>query len=167
MLVAVCEDLQKDALQVIEMLERYRTEKQLDLEARVFDSAEELLDAFEPGAFQIVFMDVLLGGLTGVEAVRKIRSRDEDCAVIFITTSREPVRILTRDIRCAEVFKNLCVIHTVNEDVKAYTSIDALEEKLGGTPFLRCHRSYIVNPRRVTDLRLPLQAPKRHIAISA
>jgi len=39
MLVAVCEDLQKDALRVIEMLERYRTEKQLDLEARVFDDS--------------------------------------------------------------------------------------------------------------------------------
>jgi len=201
MQVAVCEDSQRDAQRIIEMLEVYRAEKQLDLQARVFDSAEALLDAFEPGAFQIIFMDVLLGGLTGVEAVRKIRARDEDCAVIFITVSegyavegfalrathyllkpveydmfcqamdrckeqtrqfaryievmvnREPVRILTREIRYAEVFKNLCVIHMVNNDVKTYTAIDTLEEKLGGAPFLRCHRSYIVNLRRVTDLR--------------
>ena len=201
MLVAVCEDSQKDALRITEMLERYCAEKQLDFQARVFDSAEALLDAFDPGAFQIVFMDVLLGGQTGVEAVRKIRARDEDCAVIFITVSeghavegfalrathylvkpvgydmfcqamdrckeqtqrfaryievmvnREPVRIPARDIRYAEVFKNLCVIHMVNNDVKTYTAIDTLEEKLGGAPFLRCHRSYIVNLRRVTDLR--------------
>ena len=201
MQVAVCEDSQRDAQRIIEMLEVYRAEKQLDLQARVFDSAEALLDAFEPGAFQIIFMDVLLGGLTGVEAVRKIRARDEDCAVIFITVSegyavegfalraahyllkpveydmfcqamdrckeqtrqfaryievmvnREPVRIPARDILYAEVFKNLCVIHTVNDDVQTYTAIDTLEEKLDGAPFLRCHRSYIVNLRRVTDLR--------------
>ncbi len=201
MRIAICEDIPKDTRRLADMLKRYELENRLELTMDVFENAEALLDAFVPQQYQILFMDVYLGGLTGVEAIREVRKRDEDCAVIFITTSeshavegfslrathylikpveydalciamerckdqvnrfaryievmenRESVRIKMRDILYAEVFKNYCVIHTTGGDIKAYMTIDALAEKLGGTPYLRCHRSFLVNLRRVTELR--------------
>ena len=87
MRVAICEDLEKDAGILCDMLEAYRAKHGLYMEIEVFSSAEELLAAFAPGRFQILFVDVFLQTLTGVDAVKKIREQDEDCAVIFVTIS--------------------------------------------------------------------------------
>ena len=200
MRIAICEDLEKDAHALRDMLEAYRAKHGLYMEIAVFSSAEELLAAFVPGYFHILFMDIFLKNLTGVDAVKKIRAQDEDCTVIFVTVSdshavdgfalraahylikpldfasfcqamerckeqvdrfsrsievlenRAPVRVRIRDILYAEVFKNFCIIHTPGRDIKAYLSIDALESELEGESFFRCHRSYLVNLRRVVDV---------------
>ena len=42
-----------------------------------FGSSEELLEAFRPGKFDLLLMDIYMDGMTGVEAVQKIREMDE------------------------------------------------------------------------------------------
>ena len=182
------------------MLEAYRMKHGLSIEIQTFESAEELLSAFVPAKFQIIFMDIYMDKLSGVEAVKKIRACDEDCSVIFVTVSdahavdgfalraahylikpidydsfcaamerckdqidrfakcivvlenREPVQVRIRDILYIEVYKNYCLLHLQGRDIKSYTSIDALESALAEESFHRCHRSYLVNLRRVTGL---------------
>jgi DNA-binding LytR/AlgR family response regulator len=178
------------------MLGAYRDEQRIDLETQVFPNAEELLAAYEPGHFHILFLDIYMDGMTGIDAAHQIRGMDEECALIFTTTSdshavegfslraahylikpvsyeafceamercssrirefarcvdiqdgRGTVRVRMRDIMYAEVFRNVCILHTTSGDIRARIAIDALEEALGGPPFLRCHRSFLVNLRR-------------------
>ena len=52
-------------------------------------SSEELLEAFRPGGFELLLMDIYMDGMTGVEAVRKIREMDETIPIAFTTTSTE------------------------------------------------------------------------------
>ena len=54
-----------------------------------FASSEELLEAFRPGGFDLLLMDIYMDGMTGVEAVRKIREMDETIPIAFTTTSTE------------------------------------------------------------------------------
>ena len=54
-----------------------------------FGSSEELLEAFRPGKFDLLLMDIYMDGMTGVEAVQKIREMDESIPIAFTTTSTE------------------------------------------------------------------------------
>ena len=54
-----------------------------------FASSEELLEAFRPGGFDLLLMDIYMDGMTGVEAVREIREMDESIPIAFATTSTE------------------------------------------------------------------------------
>jgi len=71
---------------------------------------------------------------------------------IEVMANRLTVRILLKDIRFIEVLKNTCLIHTTSETVKSYCSLEVIEQQLGGSTFLRTHRSYIVNMRYIDDV---------------
>ena len=72
---------------------------------------------------------------------------------INIMSDRLTVRVLLKDILFIESFRNVCHIHTLSETIKSYRSLDEIERQLGGRPFLRTHRSYIVNMRQVNDVK--------------
>lgn len=55
-------------------------------------------------------------------------------------------------IRYAEVFGKYTLFHMAGDTVEARISLDRVEEALGGPPFLRCHRSYLVNMNYVDGI---------------
>ncbi|MCR5346404.1 MAG: LytTR family DNA-binding domain-containing protein [Fretibacterium sp.] len=54
-----------------------------------FPSGESLLEKFEPMAFQLVFMDIYMDKLNGIETARQLRSMDASMLIVFLTTSRD------------------------------------------------------------------------------
>lgn len=54
-----------------------------------FTSGEEMLKTFEPGMFQIVFMDIIMKEINGVETAKILRDYDTELLIVFTTTSRE------------------------------------------------------------------------------
>jgi DNA-binding LytR/AlgR family response regulator len=91
MRIAVCEDTPADAQLLNETLTRYLEANKLTAEVSFYMSGEEFLSAFEPGKFQIIFMDIYMtkGGMTGMDTAQKINAADKDAAIIFTTTSDE------------------------------------------------------------------------------
>ena len=89
--VAICEDVQADARLLGEALARYLDANKLAAEVSFFTSGEDFLSAFEPGKFQIIFMDIYMtkGGITGMDAAQKVNKLDKDAAIIFTTGSDE------------------------------------------------------------------------------
>ena len=61
----------------------------LPLIVKEFLTGEDFLAAFAPAAFDLVFLDIYIGALSGLDLAREIRSRDSGCMIIFVTTSRE------------------------------------------------------------------------------
>lgn len=65
------------------------------IEITTFKSGEELLEYFydnkegNASLFDIVFLDIYMEDITGVDTARAIRKIDEDVKLIFITTSNE------------------------------------------------------------------------------
>lgn len=55
----------------------------------LFPSAKALLDVFRPGAYDIVFMDICMDGLNGIEGARRLREQDRRIIIIFLTSARE------------------------------------------------------------------------------
>lgn len=54
-----------------------------------FSGGEELLEALPAHRFSVIFLDVFMNGISGIETAAKIRETDEDVCLIFLTTSKE------------------------------------------------------------------------------
>lgn len=54
---------------------------------RLYQSCEAFLKEFHKDLYDIIFLDICMPGITGMDAARKIRESDCECRLIFITTS--------------------------------------------------------------------------------
>lgn len=52
-----------------------------------FSSGEDFLSEFQPEAWDVIFIDQYMTGLSGIDTARKIRERDKLAALVFVTTS--------------------------------------------------------------------------------
>jgi DNA-binding LytR/AlgR family response regulator len=73
--------------------------------------------------------------------------------VIPVPVAGQVQHIRVVDILYVEVFDKDTVFHMKNGKLTAHLPLDEIESRLGGVPFLRCHRSFIVNMNQVADLR--------------
>ena len=83
--VAICEDSemeQKRLLKIIEMGE-------YPAEPTVFGSGEAFLQEYHTGQFDVIFMDIYMNGMSGVDTVRSIREIDANVIIAFTTSSTE------------------------------------------------------------------------------
>jgi len=79
----VCDDMQSDAARLAGLIE----ECGIPADVRIFESGEALLETFRPGMYDVIFMDIYLGGIKGTEAVSYIRETDPGVIIAFATTS--------------------------------------------------------------------------------
>lgn len=83
LLIAVCEDDRADCEQLCGLI----AASGIPASVTVFERGEDFLSAWQPGRFDLVFMDIYLDRLDGVEAVRQIRALDGELPVAFTTSS--------------------------------------------------------------------------------
>ena len=203
MKIAVCDDDGAVLEAVTGYISRYCEAKRFLADIRAFTSGEALLDAYRAEKFDLIFLDVYMGAVTGVDAARRIRESDPVCILVFMTVSddfaldaysvdgmaylrkpvkesdvlkvlnkcagalmqssrfltvpigrRDDVRLPIAGIRLVEVFNKEVVFHGDGENISSMRlSLDEVERALGGSPFLRCHRSFLVNMNYVERIR--------------
>ncbi|MDD2971456.1 MAG: LytTR family DNA-binding domain-containing protein [Lachnospiraceae bacterium] len=83
--IAICEDTHSEEEKLLALIHK----SNVPARCTVFTSGEALLKTYEPQAFDLLLMDIYMGGMTGVEAVSAIREIDQDIPVAFITTSTD------------------------------------------------------------------------------
>lgn len=54
-----------------------------------FASGEAFLQAWQPGAFDLVILDIFMDGRTGMDVARDVRASDREVKLVFCTTSNE------------------------------------------------------------------------------
>lgn len=82
--ILIVEDTPAEADRLRMHLERYAKEKDLTFSIRVLPSATEFLSV-HPAA-DLIFMDIGMPGITGMEAAEALRGYDEETPLIFVTT---------------------------------------------------------------------------------
>ncbi|MDE7445612.1 MAG: LytTR family DNA-binding domain-containing protein [Lachnospiraceae bacterium] len=194
--IAICDDEKAIREQINELIEK---EKQ-GVYPEHYETGDSLLAAGKQ--FDIVFLDIQMDGTDGIETAKKLRERDEDTILIFITAIREYVfkafdvsafHYLLKPIeenKFHEVFQRAkrelekrkkqrretifiktrnrsftlekdsilyiesrakkVEIHTTEEIIETYASMNEMEAQLGER-FYRCHRGYLVNMAYVAE----------------
>ena len=83
--IAVCDDLPEYRERLKELLEPYAAANGLEISE--FSRGEDLLAACEEGTdWDIVFLDIEMDGITGIETGKRLRRLQRDAIVIFITS---------------------------------------------------------------------------------
>lgn len=85
--VAIVEDDQKEHELLMNFFQKMETEKGFAISLRNYSSGEEFLFDFYDDKFDVVLMDIDLGEgkLNGIEVSKKLREKDVDVILIFIT----------------------------------------------------------------------------------
>ncbi len=87
--IAIIDDVPDEIKELTALLKQYAALNRMEIEIDRFSSAEAFLKKYRPLLFTIIFMDIYMEGMTGIEAARRIRETDGSVAIIFLTTSEE------------------------------------------------------------------------------
>lgn len=86
MKIAICDDNKIDIEVLGEFLKIYFGERKCAAEINRYSSGKAITKAFMSGAaFDVVFMDIYMEGMLGIEAARKLRDNGYDNALIFVS----------------------------------------------------------------------------------
>ena len=85
--IAIVDDLETDRLSLEQTLREYNSIHRLGMTFCQFSSGKSLLQDYQPFRYAIVFLDIFMGDLSGIETARAIREADDDVTIIFLTTS--------------------------------------------------------------------------------
>jgi len=88
LLIAVCEDTEPDLLVLKTLIENSGVNYTLD----IFKNGESFIAAFEKGKYDLIFLDVFMEELSGVDTAEKIRELDANVVIVFTTTSEDFTR---------------------------------------------------------------------------
>ena len=90
MRIAIIDDLERDARQLADQVSTYMSTHRIPADTpEIFPGGEEFLAGFIPGVYDIIFLDIYMNGINGMETARKIRLWDTSCHIIFVTTSSD------------------------------------------------------------------------------
>lgn len=87
--IALCDDDPGALAHVQDLLEQFGRETHIQLRADPFQSALAMLDALRKTTYEVVLLDILMPGLTGLQAARELRAFDSRTKIIFLTSSPE------------------------------------------------------------------------------
>lgn len=99
-----------------------------------------LKDSDDPGLFERVFLD----------AIAEIQKGREQSFTIKV--ERSYIRIPQKDIIYLEVYGHSTLVHTRNMVYHCRLPLDQAEIQLSEFPFIRVHRSYLVNPVYIAQI---------------
>ena len=82
--IAIVEDEDVWAEKINHYLKKYEIENQIPFHISRFHDGAEIADDYS-GGHDIIFMDIEMGLMNGMEAAEQIRTKDEQVIIIFVT----------------------------------------------------------------------------------
>lgn len=218
--IAVVEDDFFAADNLMTCFKKYGETVGMEFNITHFPDAESLLSSYRPSVYSMVFMDIELPGMTGLDAAKQLRAKDSVVVLIFLTKMAQyaqkgyevealdfmvkPLRyadfclkikkavnvaqmretrsvmiptgsgftcLSTDKIIYVEVMGHQLKFMLVDGVVEVRGSLSDMEQRLGGSGFLRCSNCYLVNSRFVNSVngydvdvggfKLKISHPKR------
>lgn len=114
---------------------------------------EYVYDAFDVEAFHYLVKPVDDGKLAKVllAAVDKCLNGGREEGYMVVTRNREAIKLALDDVSYFEISGRVIKAHCSNRVVEYYDQISALEERLTGRSFFRCHKSYLIHLKHVVS----------------
>lgn len=91
MKLAIVDDNEIEQEILSQTLHTYESEKTISLEISAYSDGDSFWNAYHPGDFDLIFMDIYLKDQNGIDIVRNIRQIDSKVLIVFLTTSAEHI----------------------------------------------------------------------------
>lgn len=85
----IVEDLETDREQLAALLRQDCASHEESVDISFYASGEEFQKRYRPKSCDGLFLDITLGGLTGIELARKVREEEKRLPIIFTTIGRD------------------------------------------------------------------------------
>lgn len=177
--IAICDDLEEERVILSRMLRNYARRQGLSLQVRFFVSGEELLQSVRrANACQVLFLDIYMPGISGVETARRLRAAGYGASIVFATTSTDhgvdsfEVRAsdyLVKPFRQEEVDRALdwCLEHMPEplRSLSVYAEGETQEFPLASVLYIEVlgHQSHIHTLRQTVVVRKSLDDLERAV----
>lgn len=83
--VAIVEDDMACANELKSFFSRYKIDVGCAMEAEHFSTADEFLEKFNAGDYEMIFLDIEMPGTNGMQAAKLIREKDSEVLLFFVT----------------------------------------------------------------------------------
>ena len=123
--IAVCDDEELFADSIKESIKKYTDHKNIDCRIYVFDSGEALLEqGLRCADFNIVFLDIEMDKLNGIDTARELRKYSDDMFIAFVTAHAdhsiegyevEAIRYIIKDSASLEANIEKCMDVILNK----------------------------------------------------
>lgn len=87
--IAVVDDLEIDCERIEECIGQYFFDRHKTVIVVRYYNAEDFLKAYHKGEYQIMFLDVIMGEMNGLELAKRLRNGDKDICIIFMSSTRD------------------------------------------------------------------------------
>lgn len=87
--VAICEDREVDRSLLQKIVSVLMKERGLDFYIDTFEKGELLINGYSNHPFDLIFLDIMMDGLDGIETGRQIRKLDSSVEIVYCTASED------------------------------------------------------------------------------
>lgn len=88
--IIICDDSRVEATHISSLLSNYSKKEGVNFKTHIFYNPVEMLEEIDKGLHtDIIFLDILLPGMLGIEAAKELRSKDKNVTIFFISSSPE------------------------------------------------------------------------------
>lgn len=199
--IAIVENEKQSSAELEGYLKKYAEENGVDFKIIVFENGIDFL-CDSQHKYDIVFMDIDMPLLNGMETAKKLRTIDENTCLIFTTNLaqfavkgyevdasaflvkpikyfdivlalKKALKIIKRnksktiavpqesgkiyisinDIKYVEVLGHYIIYHTADTTYQTFGSLNVVEKDFLAEGFIKPHRSYVVNPKYITEIK--------------
>ena len=161
--IAVCDDEVIFVRCLRDMVEALFEKQGMEFQCFVYTNAPELIQAHRKEEFQLLFLDIDMPEMSGMELAAEIRAMNSAAALIFVSSHSDfvfesfqfqPFRFLRKLVEVVYFFSIRHHIYLVTLEETAELSareytLEKLEEQFSRSGFLRIHKSYLLNYRYV------------------
>ena len=89
MTIAIVDDIAEERALLRKRLEKILLQKNIEFHCCEYENGEAFLEASKNQNFTVLFLDIYMDGINGIEIARNFRKFNKDCMLIFTTTSRD------------------------------------------------------------------------------
>lgn len=89
MRVAVCDDDEWELAHFSELLTEYQSSRGVDLKCHFFHNSIDFLSEVKGGEYDLVLLDAVMPGVSGIKAAQELREKDKNVKIIMVSLSPE------------------------------------------------------------------------------
>ena len=85
--IAIIDDQKPDRERLLAYIEQFAETSALKFEISQYRNGEDFLDKADLKFLDLAFIDIIMDGITGIDVAKKIREHNEECNIVFISSS--------------------------------------------------------------------------------